>query len=176
MLRQIHSLPGLVAALLVAVLALTGAVLSVQPALERFAAPSVVTRTISVAALAEAARAQHAEIDKIVQTASGSLVVSYFEGDKAGADLLDPATGRVIGPHSPSATIRFITNLHRSLLLGTAGRVAAGLGALAMVVLTVTGAMMLAARQGGWSAWLRPIRGSARQRGMRRPGASPSSD
>ncbi|WP_324133527.1 PepSY domain-containing protein [Bosea sp. (in: a-proteobacteria)] len=164
MLRQIHSLPGLVAALLVAVLALTGAVLSVQPALERLAAPSVVTGTISVAALAEAARAQHAEIDKIVKTASGSLVVSYFEGDKAGADLLDPATGRVVAPHTPSPTIRFITNLHRSLLVGTAGRVAAGLGALAMVVLTVTGAMMLAARQGGWSAWLRPIRGSARQR------------
>lgn len=164
MLRQIHSLPGLVAALLVAVLALTGAVLSVQPALERFAAPSVVTGTISVAALAEAARAQHAEIDKITKTASGSVVVSYFDGDKAGADLADPATGRVIGPHSPSATIRFITNLHRSLLLGTAGRIAAGLGALAMVVLTITGAMMLAARLGGWTALLQPIRGNARQR------------
>lgn len=164
MLRQIHSLPGLIAALLVAVLALTGAVLSVQPALERFAAPSVVTGTISVAGLAEAARAQHAEIDKITKTASGSVVVSYFEGDKAGADLLDPATGRVVGPVAPSATIRFITNLHRSLLLGTAGRVAAGLGALAMVVLTVTGAMMLATRQGGWSALLKPIRGNARQR------------
>lgn len=164
MLRQIHSLPGLVAALLVAVLALTGAILSVQPALERFAAPSVATGTMSVAALAEAAKAQHAEIDKIVKTASGSVVVSYFEGDKAGADLVDPATGRVVGPHSPSATIRFVTNLHRSLLLGTAGRVAAGFGALVMVVLTITGAMMLAARLGGWPALLKPIRGSARQR------------
>lgn len=164
MLRQIHSLPGLIAALLVAVLALTGAVLSVQPALERFAAPSVVMGTISVAALADAAGAQHAEIDKITKTASGSVIVSYFEGDKAGADLVDPATGRVIGPHAPSATMRFVTNLHRSLLLGTAGRVAAGLGALAMVVLTVTGAMMLAARLGGWSTLLKPIRGSTRQR------------
>ena len=164
MLRQIHSLPGLIATLLIAVLALTGAVLSVQPALERFAAPSVVTGPISVAALAEAARAQHAEIDKITKTASGSVVVSYFDNDKAGADLLDPATGRVIGPVAPSATIRFITNLHRSLLLGTAGRVAAGLGALAMVVLTITGAMMLAARLGGWTALLQPIRGNTRQR------------
>ena len=164
MLRQIHSLPGLVAALLVAVLALTGVVLSVQPALERIAARSVVTGTISVAVLAEAAKAQHAEIDKITRTASGSVVVSYFDNDKAGADLLDPATGQVIGPHAPSATMRFVTNLHRSLLLGTAGRVAAGLGALAMVILTVTGAMMLAARLGGWAALLKPIRGHARQR------------
>jgi len=164
MLRQIHSLPGLVAALLVAVLALTGAVLSVQPALERFGVRSVATGTSSVAALADAAKAQHAEIDKIVKTASGSVIVSYFDGDKAGADLVDPATGQVIGPHIPSATMRFVTNLHRSLLLGTAGRVAAGLGALAMVVLTITGAMMPAARLGGWAALLKPIRGSARQR------------
>ncbi|SIR51094.1 PepSY domain-containing protein [Bosea sp. TND4EK4] len=164
MLRQIHALPGLIAALLVTALALTGAVLSVQPALERFAAPSVATATMSVAALAEAAKAQHAEIDKIVKTASGTVVVSYFDGDKAGADLVDPATGRVIGPHEPSATIRFVTNLHRSLLLGTAGRVAVGLGALTMVVLTITGAMMLAARLGGWSALLKPIRGGGRQR------------
>lgn len=164
MLRQIHSLPGLVAALLVAVLALTGAVLSIQPALERLAAPSVAAGMTNVAALAETAKAQHAEIDKIVKTASGSVIVSYFDGDKAGADLVDPATGQVIGPHAPSATMRFVTNLHRSLLLGTAGRVAAGLGALAMAILAVTGAMLLAARLGGWAALLKPIRGHARQR------------
>ena len=35
MLRQIHSLPGLIAALLVAVLAVTGAILSLDPVLER---------------------------------------------------------------------------------------------------------------------------------------------
>lgn len=164
MLRQIHSLPGLIAAVLVAVLALTGAVLSVQPVLERRAAPSVSNGMISVAALAEAAKAQHADIDKIVKTASGSVIVSYFDGDKAEADLVDPTSGHVIGPHIPSATMRFVTNLHRSLLLGTAGRAAAGLGAMAMVVLTITGAMILAARLGGWAALLKPIRGRARQR------------
>ena len=35
MLRQIHSLPGLIAAILVAVLAITGAILSLDPVLER---------------------------------------------------------------------------------------------------------------------------------------------
>lgn len=164
MLRQLHSFPGLVVALLVAVLALTGAVLSVQPALERLAVPPVPAGAVSVAELAQMAKARHAEIDKIVKAASGSIIVSYFDGDTAGADLIDPATGDVIGPHAPSATMRFITNLHRSLLLGTAGRVAAGLGALAMALLTVTGATMLAARLGGWGALLKPIRGGGHQR------------
>lgn len=173
MLRQIHSLPGLIAALLVAVLALSGAVLSVQPALERLAVPAAPARTLSVAELAEAAKARHAEIDKIVKTASGSVIVSYFDGDKAGADLVDPATGLAIGAHAPSATMRFVTSLHRSLLLGTAGRVAAGLGALAMLILAVTGAMMLAARFGGWAALLKPIRGHRRQRWHTQAGAWP---
>ena len=41
-----------------------------------------------------------------------------------------------------------------------AGRVAAGIGAAAMLVLAISGAMMLAARLGGWTAILRPIRGT----------------
>ena len=45
-----------------------------------------------------------------------------------------------------------------------AGRAAAGIGALAMVVLAISGAMMLAARLGGWTAILRPIRGTTSQR------------
>lgn len=35
MLRQLHALPGLIAALLVMVLAISGAILSVNPALEQ---------------------------------------------------------------------------------------------------------------------------------------------
>ena len=44
------------------------------------------------------------------------------------------------------------------------GRAAAGIGALAMVVLAISGAMMLAALSGGWTAILRPIRGTTSQR------------
>ena len=46
MLRQIHSLAGLIGALLVMLIGLTGAVLSINPALERLATsvPAVATR------------------------------------------------------------------------------------------------------------------------------------
>lgn len=163
MLRQIHSLPGLFAALLIAALAITGGVLSLDPALERANAIVPQPGQISVGALAQAAKTQHAEIDRIVRTASGSVIVYYFDGDRAAADLIDPSSGSTIASHEPSRFNKFVTNLHRSLLLGDAGRVAAGVGALTMVVLTISGAMMLAARLGGWRMILRPIRGTTTQ-------------
>lgn len=164
MLRQIHSLPGLLAGLLVVVMAVTGAVLSLDPAIERAGAVVPPVGTRNVAALAEAAVAGHAEVDRIVRAASGSVIVYYFHAGRAAADVIDPVTGEVIGPFAPSGFTRIVTNLHRSLLLGDAGRAAVGVGALAMVVLSVSGGMMLAARLGGWRAVLRPVRGTAIQR------------
>ena len=141
MLRQTHSLPGLIAALLVAVLAVTGAILSLDPVLERAGTRLPKSGQVSVAALAEAVTATHGEVDRIVKTASGSVVVYYFDGDRAGADFVDPATGQTIGPYEPSGFIQFVTNLHRSFLMDDVGRAAAGIGALAMVVLAISGAI-----------------------------------
>lgn len=164
MSRTLHSITGLAAAILVVALALSGAVLSINPVSEWMAAPAVRSGHIDVAALADAVTARRPEVDKIVRTASGSLVVSYFDGDRAGSEVVDPETGAALGPHAPSGFTRVVTNLHRSLLLGQTGRAVAGLGAAAMVVLTISGALMLAARLGGWRAILRPIRGTPAQR------------
>ena len=73
MLRQVHSLPGLLAALLVVVMAVTGAVLSLNPAIDRAGAIVPPAGTVNVAALAEAAAVRHAEVDRIVRAASGSV-------------------------------------------------------------------------------------------------------
>jgi sulfite reductase (NADPH) flavoprotein alpha-component len=164
MLRQIHALPGLIAAVLVAVLAITGAILSLDPVLERAGSTLPKAGQISVAELAGAVTSNHREVDRIVKTASGSVIAYYFDGSRAAADLVDPKTGLTTAPYAPSGFIRLVTNLHRSLLMGDAGRATAGFGALAMVVLAISGAMMLAARLGGWSAILRPVSGTRSQR------------
>ncbi len=160
MLRKFHSVFGLVAALLVAVLTVTGAILSLEPVMERAAAPSVETSAMSVGDLAAATTAQHGEVEKIVRSASGSVIVTYFRDDRANADLVDPATGQTIGPYAPSAFMQFVTNLHRSFLWGDTGRAAAGLSALAMVLLSVSGGLLLLSRMGGWKAILKPVRGA----------------
>ncbi|WP_237152940.1 PepSY domain-containing protein [Oryzibacter oryziterrae] len=164
MLRVLHSVPGLVVGLILLVLSVSGAVLSANPALERAGISLSAPREMSVAAVAEAALSRHDEIDHIERKPSGLILVHYFDAGVAGIEQVDPATGAVLGPYQPSTTVQFITDLHRALLLGDNGRIGAGIGAGAMVILTISGAFLLAGRLGGWRAILRPIRGSRTQR------------
>lgn len=164
MLRLMHSLPGLLAALLVVVLAVTGAMLSLEPAIERASAVVPATGQISVASLAARATATRTDVERIVRTPSGSVIVYHFESGRARADRIDPVTGRMLAAHTLSPFMQTVTNLHRSLLLGDYGRAGAGVGALLMVVLALSGAMMLARRVGGWKSILKPIKGTAAQR------------
>ncbi|VTZ48868.1 Sulfite reductase (NADPH) flavoprotein alpha-component [Methylocella tundrae] len=163
MLRRFHSLTGVALALGLAVIALTGAALSVQPALDRLATPAIV-RGASVAALAEAVAARHQSIDSIRKRPDGSITVAFADGDIAGVERVDPATGMGLGDYRASEVSRFITNLHRSFLAGDAGRAAAGIGALAMLALTASGMVMLVRRLGGPRALFRPIPGAPAQR------------
>ena len=55
-------------------------------------------------------------------------------------------------------------NLHRSLLLDTPGRAVAGILALIMLVLSVSGAVLLVRRVGGWRQLAGPLRGTLVQR------------
>lgn len=163
MLRLSHSVPGLLLALLVVAAATTGAILSFEPLRDRFASP-VVASGSSVAALAEAVAARHQSVDSIEVRSTGAVTVSYSDADLSGVEQVDPVTGASLGPFQPSGFTRFMTNLHRSFLLGDAGRAGAGLAALTTLVLTVSGLGLLARRLGGWGALLRPIRGTAAQR------------
>ncbi|MFG1430292.1 PepSY domain-containing protein [Xanthobacter sp. V2C-8] len=163
MLRRLHGLPGIVLALALTVTALSGAALSVQPALDRAAAPAIPAAD-SVADLAARIAARHPGVSAIRLRADGSLTATFDDGATRGVERIDPATGAGLGPYAVSEASRFITSLHRAFLAGDAGRVAAAIGALAMLGLSVSGLMLLARRLGGAGALLRPIRGAPAQR------------
>ncbi|MGV8833949.1 MAG: PepSY domain-containing protein [Devosia sp.] len=163
MLRRLHSLPGLFAGLIVAFMAITGVVLSLQPLLDHVVVPSA-TNGISVATLAQAVSDNLGSVQRIVHSASGA-VTAYYDGAQGTlAASIDPGTGAVLGDYAPSPFFAFFTELHRSLFLGTNGRIAAGIAALAMMVLSVSGAFMLAARLGGWRKLLATAKGTLSQR------------
>lgn len=65
MLRKLHSWPGLVAALLLLVLATSGVVLSVVPAIERAGSTIPATGELSVADLAERVVAHYPGTEQI---------------------------------------------------------------------------------------------------------------
>lgn len=102
--------------------------------------------------------------EQIQRTPSGSLIVYYNADNKAGADRVDPLSGEGIAPYAPSAFSRWIKQLHRSLLLDTPGRIASGITALAMLVLSISGILLLIKRVGGWRQVVRPLHGSRSQR------------
>lgn len=159
MLRRIHSLPGVVFAILLTVIAVTGAFLSVTPALDRLANPAV-SGGVSVATLAEAVSARHQEIDKITVRPSGAVTVSYADNGASGTEQVDPATGAAIGaPQGPSALVRWMTELHRSLFLGDAGKMATCVAALGMLALSLSGIVLLMRSLGGWRGYFAPVRG-----------------
>ena len=77
MLRKLRGWPGLVAALLLLVLATTGVVLSFVPAIERAGATIPPTGEISVAGLSERVVAHYPGTEQIQRSLSGEVVVYY---------------------------------------------------------------------------------------------------
>ncbi|MBA5607311.1 PepSY domain-containing protein [Duganella sp. FT3S] len=162
MLRQLHALPGLISALLVMLIGLTGAVLSVDPALDRLGAS--VPSGVSVAQLADRVTRHYPGVEQIQRSPSGAIIVYYSAGEKSGADLVDPASGQRLAAYVPPVYARWFKELHRSLFLDTAGSAATGITALAMLLLSVTGLLLLVKRVGGWRQLARPLHGNRSQR------------
>ncbi len=163
MLRRLHSLPGLVLAVALAVTAATGAVLSVVPALDRLSTPAI-SRGTSVADLAAAVSARHEAVASIRVRVTGVVTASVTDGEASGVEKIDPTTGAGLGPYAPSSSLRFLTDLHRAFGFGSDGRIAAAISAVAMLVVVVSGLALLARRMGGWRALTRPVRGSTAER------------
>ncbi|KXS51213.1 MAG: flavodoxin/nitric oxide synthase, partial [Marinobacter sp. T13-3] len=164
MWRKLHFYPGLLAAPFLILLAITGVILAVSPALERSSAVVPSDGMISVAQLAQSVVERYPSAEQIKRTPSGAVIVYYTRDGKPGADLVNPETGETIGPYEPSALFRWVKDLHRSFLLDEAGRVLAGVLAAIMVLMCISGAFMLARRAGGWLLLLRGFKGSGDSR------------
>lgn len=159
MLRALHKFPGLIAALLIVVMTLSGAVLSVLPALEIVQAPAQSEPTLTVATLADRIAITYPGVEQIRRAPSGRITAFYFDTGQPGAVVIDPATGVGVAAYEPSGFQRWMTNLHRSLFLDDAGRLTAAAGAASLLVLSISGLMLTARRTGGWRRFFSRLRG-----------------
>jgi sulfite reductase (NADPH) flavoprotein alpha-component len=160
MIRSLHRWPGLIAALLLCVIALSGTALAVYSLLESIQAPT--SAGISMAELASRVQAAEPTVEQIRRASSGWITAYYYEGDQPAAKVVDPATGKAIGSADTPALERWLTNLHRSLFLGDMGRLVAAAGAAAMLALCLSGLALLARRGGGWRYLLVAPRGTGK--------------
>lgn len=161
--KAIHRWLGLTAGTLALVLGLSGAILAFDPVQQAWQA-SAAPHQLSVATLVQRVTRTVPGIEEIRHLPSGAIVVFGFSGDQARASYVDPADGRVLGAWQPSALPRWVKNLHRSLLLGDAGRWAAAGIALAMGLMCLSGLLLLLRRMGGWRRLAGRVRGSLAQR------------
>lgn len=162
MLRTLHSIPALIASLLLVLVALTGSVLSVFPAFERAGAAGA--SGVDVATLASRVNARLPGVETLVRQPSGVIVAYHMVGSEQHTSVIDPASGEAVAAYRPSATQRWLKNLHRKLLLDDLGRVATGVAAAFMLFIVLSGLTLFARRMGGWKLLLGRVRGSTLQR------------
>ena len=161
--KALHRWLGLTLGSLAVLLGVTGAVLSIDPVQQAWQAPAA-PGDLPVATLVERVTRNVPGAEEIRRLPSGAIVVFSFAGDQPQATYLDPADGRVLGPWQPTALPRWVKNLHRSLLLGDAGRWGAAGIALAMGLVCASALVLLLRRMGGWRRMAARVRGSLAQR------------
>jgi len=161
--KAIHRWLGLTIGTLAVVLGVTGAILAIDPVQQAWQAP-VAPGDLAVATLVERVTRTVPGAEEIRHLPSGAIVVFSFAGDQPQASYVDPADGRVLGAWQASALPRWVKNLHRSLLLGDAGRWGAAGIALAMGLVCVSALVLLLRRMGGWRRLAARVRGSLAQR------------
>ena len=161
--KATHRWLGLTIGTLALVLGVSGAFLAFDPVQQAWQAPAA-PGDMSVATLATNVMRIVPAAQEIRRLPSGAIVVFSFAGDQAQATYVDPANGQVLGPWQPSALPRWVKNLHRTLLLGDAGRWGAAGIALGMGLLSFSGLVLLLRRMGGWRRLTSRVRGSLAQR------------
>ncbi len=157
MIRSLHRWFGLAAALLLTVVALSGVALSIYPVAEAVNTPP--SQEMSVATLAARIKAVEPSVEQIKRAPSGQITAYYFEGDSPASSVIVPTTGEAVGSPEKSALERWLVNLHRSLFLDDSGRYTVAAAAAAMLILSISGAFLLARRAGGWRFIFKSVRG-----------------
>jgi uncharacterized iron-regulated membrane protein len=160
-LFQAHRWVGLIAALYILVISISGAALVYRINLQRAFHPHLFTAASGVPAdaatiMESVARAypDHRLSGVDAPTTSRPTYLAYVTLPGAFKTvLIEPITARVLGELPERSAVRVLQELHYDLLSGRTGRIVNGTGALAIAFLAVTGA----------SEWWR--RGRNRQRG-----------
>ncbi|MCR8725375.1 PepSY domain-containing protein [Frigidibacter sp. ROC022] len=154
MLRVLHRWVALPAAAVLVVVSLSGVALSLFPPLQA-EGPS----SLSVGELTSQVVQALPGTTRIERSTNGEITAIGFGDNGFMQTGIDPATGALLGPTTPSATELWIETLHRQLFTGDPGRIVVALSSLALLALAVSGIGLAVRRAGGWAALFRPARG-----------------
>lgn len=161
-MRSIHSLFGVATAILISVIAMAGAYLSVEPAINQFSVAQ--NSGLSVADIAGIAVEYSPHVERIERKASGEIIIHAVSQDIPTSLVLDLQTNQLLPQKAPSELTQFFTELHRSLFLADFGRGLTGFGAFLLILISYSGLALLAKRMGGWCKIFAPAKGTQAQK------------
>ncbi|MFC4210416.1 PepSY domain-containing protein [Pedobacter lithocola] len=131
---------------------ITGAILSLEPVLERskpFAAGNL--DRITLAQSIPTLRDKYPDLTKI--SVENNQFVLIEGTDKNGDDLkayVNPQTGKILGkPDKKNEFFQWVTTLHRSLFLHETGRIFIGITAFLLILIAISGIFLVIKRQRG---------------------------
>lgn len=166
MWRSIHSWVGLLAALLVMTLALSGTFLATRPFYDAYVNGSVAA-DVSVADVIEriAKANPRIEAQRLTIAPSGEAELSYSRNNRLRQNVVDLNSGKFLRGRNEPQWYVFVRDLHRSFFLGEKGRLIPATAGIVMLLLCVSGLFVLSRRMGGWRQLLQSIswRGAANQ-------------
>ncbi|AZQ59432.1 oxidoreductase [Maribacter sp. MJ134] len=150
--RYSHLVLAITSSLFLFVAAITGAILAFEPISE---ASRPIAKTdlnkVSIAQTVAALDKKYDEILDIEVDANDFVIASVITLDGLNERIyVNPISGEKLGiPKEKSAFFQWTTNLHRSLFLKSTGRFFVGFISFLLCLITVTGFVLIAKRQGG---------------------------
>ncbi len=165
-LLQLHWLLGVTAGIILALVGVTGGILSFETELLRLLNPGVMTVEADAPPLPVPdllARVAEAAPDATVLTltvsadpaeAAGVRFAAPDGGPRGVQRYVDPATGALLGEPDGVGFFRFVRQLHRNLVAGDVGRQLVAASTVLLIVLSLTGLCLRWPRRPlAWRSW-----------------------
>ena len=151
--RYSHFVLALTSSLFLLIASVTGVILAIEPIAHQAKGYAIKDLDeVSLGTTIDALKSNYDDVFALEVESSGFVKASVLTLEMETLDIyIDPNTGLELGKIQERPLIySFATNLHRSLFLKGIGRFFVGLISLLLLLITITGVLLLAKRQGGF--------------------------
>ena len=158
--RYSHLTLAISSALFIIIASITGVILAFEPITEKLNSYDVVNlNTVSISETVAVLQQKYDEVITIEIDENNFVSTNIIaENGKSETFYINPKTGEKIGElNSKSPIFEFTTNLHRSLFLKSTGRFILGFVSFLLFLISITGMLLIAKRQGGFSKFFSKI-------------------
>lgn len=157
--RYGHFIMAVSSFLFLVVVTVTGTILAYEPVEKDLSVSySKDLAAVNIADLVNTVKTRYDEVFYIRKEPHGLVKVSAFHNDESAEFYIDPFTAEKLNISTEKRPLyQFAVSLHRSLFLGTTGRVFVGLNSLILLFLCVSGMFLIARKQGGWRKYFNKI-------------------